>query len=584
MKAELLARNISVNLKSPVESLEVISSLRRELSKEKKVRQTAELRIKRLEFRLEDAEKENASYRLQKSQTEGLLEQEIRTLKKEIRDLNLALDSANQQLAWFRKRYFGSQSEKTKPEKSIDSEVNNLDDSSAVEKKPETVSKKPRGQQAGKSGHGRSDRSTLPEKEVVLEIENCACPNCQMPYLALPATDDSRLAAINIQLFQWLYRRTRYVAQCSCNGRKLITAPAPVRLYPRVNIDISLWIHLLVVRFLNGEPTNRTLKDLSLRGLSLSAGTVTGGFEKINPLLTPLYEEIVKHCQGATRWHADETSHRVFEDNEGSREKKQWWDWVIASPEAVVYILDRSRSKAIPANFFAGSSGVLMSDRLGSYKNLHDAMKNAWCWVHQRRDFIKIHDGISSLKPWAKRWMLDITKIFLLNHERLKLWQNNITSGAQWEKVQKELEQHLKDMQTRCKSELKQPNLHKKQKGALNSLSRHWEGLTIFLADPRIPLDNNRAERLLRGLVVNRKNSYGSGKEWAGHMAAKVHTLFQTWLANDLNPHSLLTDYFQQCSQIPGQIPADITQFIPWTMTEERKQKFRLPKNYKKPG
>ncbi len=37
-----------------------------------------------------------------------------------------------------------------------------------------------------------------------------------------------------------------------------------------------------------------------------------------------------------------------------------------------------------------------------------------------------------------------------------------------------------------------------------------WPGLTRCLDDPRIPLDNNATERGLRGLVVGRKNHYGS--------------------------------------------------------------------------
>lgn len=268
----------------------------------------------------------------------------------------------------------------------------------------------------------------------------------------------------------------------------------------------------------------------------------------MSPLLEVLYGEIVRHCQGADFWHADETSHFVFEDDLGSRVKQVWWDWVIASNDAVVYILDCSRSKQVPAGFFAGSSGVLMTDRLGSYKNLHEAIKNAWCWVHQRRDFIKIYDGNPKLKDWALGWMLDITHLFVLNHKRLKLWQEN-RSEAESAKAKKALEQHVQKLHKQWDLELRQLNLHKQQKTALNSLKKHWEGLTIFLSDPRIPLDNNRAERLLRGLVVNRKNSYGSGKEWAGHLAVKFHTIFQTWLVNGLNPESLLLDFFNECAK-----------------------------------
>lgn len=45
---------------------------------------------------------------------------------------------------------------------------------------------------------------------------------------------------------------------------------------------------------------------------------------------------------------------------------------------------------------------------------------------------------------------------------------------------------------------------------AIGYLLGNWKGLTTFLDDPLIPLDSNRTERALRGMVLGRKNHYGS--------------------------------------------------------------------------
>ena len=37
-----------------------------------------------------------------------------------------------------------------------------------------------------------------------------------------------------------------------------------------------------------------------------------------------------------------------------------------------------------------------------------------------------------------------------------------------------------------------------------------WSGLTVFLSNAWVPLDNNLVERQLRDMVVGRKNHYGS--------------------------------------------------------------------------
>jgi transposase len=278
-------------------------------------------------------------------------------------------------------------------------------------------------------------------------------------------------------------------------------------------------------------------------------------------------------------WNADETTWRVF-----GEDKQKWWFWLIASEDAVVYLLDPSRSKKVPSEFFAGSKGVLMTDRYSSYKSLHDGIRKALCLVHLRRDILNVYNGLPSLKAWAKSWLLDIATLFILNDNRFKLWKKDETSGQQWEKAIQELEAHVQKMKERWQKELKQPNLHKEQAKILRSMKRHWPGYIMFLEDPRIPLHNNRAERLLRNPVIMRKNSFGSGAPWAGHLAARFFSLFQTWLINGLDPKALLLDYFNECSKTPGKPPADISQFMPWSMSDERRRKFALPDAYERPG
>jgi len=374
------------------------------------------------------------------------------------------------------------------------------------------------------------------------------------------------------------YKRRIYAPNCACEGGRLRTAEPPPKLYERTTVGNSVWLHLVVQKFLFGIPTNRTLKNLSLQGLPLAAGTVVGGFKKISSYLDELYMGIVDRCRGGAYWNADETSWNVFQS-----EQNTWWQWMIASDDAVVYILDPSRSKNVPNDFFAGSAGTLMTDRLGSYKGLPASIRKAWCWVHVRRDFLKIYDGAKKLAPWARWWLESIAKLFVLNQRRFILWQAGATFGVQWAIVQEELVKHLKMMESRWTKELGMPSLKKMQQKVLRSLKRHWEGLTLFMTDPRIPLHNNRAERLLRNAVILRKNSFGSGSVWAGEFASKMFSIFQTWLINGLNPEALLEDFFNEISKA-GHPPPQLENYLPWKMSAERKQCFALPKAFRKPG
>ena len=67
-------------------------------------------------------------------------------------------------------------------------------------------------------------------------------------------------------------------------------------------------------------------------------------------------------------------------------------------------------------------------------------------------------------------------------------------------------------------------------------------------------------------------------------MAAKLFSIFQTWLINGLDPQALLLDYFNECAKTPGRAPPDVSGFLPWNMTAARKEAFALPKSYMRPG
>jgi len=535
--------------------------------------EASERRAEQLEQRVKELEEENARIRRGARNTEDFLQATIRKLEKDVSDRDKKIEKLNKRIKWFERQQFGRKTERSRTE-ATEAQAADLAE-------PEKKSKRNRGQQPGSTGHGRTDRSAVPVSDTVPigMPGGCKCPDCGKPYRKLSSTVDTALTEIALMIFQVLYQQGKYVSQCSCRGKKIVTAPPPQRLYPRTTIGNSLWVYLVVQKFLHGIPTNRTLKDLSLYGFSLAEGTVTGGLKVIDGLLDKLHEEIIKHCQGADLWNADETSWRIFDAG-----TKKWWLWLIASDDAVAYLLDPSRSKRVPSDFFAGSVGVLMTDRLASYKSLHDAIKKAWCWVHVRREILNLFLSISKCKKWAKWWLEEIGLLFALNQQRFRLWEQNKTLGAVWDSAQTVLEQQVERLERRWQTELQNSQLHEEQKKILRSMKRHWEGLTLFLTDPRIPLHNNRAERLLRNAVILRKNSFGSGTQWTGNLAAKVFSIFQTWLINGLDPQALLLDYFNECSKTPGRAPPDVSQFLPWTMSAERKACFALPASYKRPG
>ncbi len=67
-----------------------------------------------------------------------------------------------------------------------------------------------------------------------------------------------------------------------------------------------------------------------------------------------------------------------------------------------------------------------------------------------------------------------------------------------------------------------------------------WEGLLAFLDDAAVELDNNRTERALRGVVVGRKNHYGSRSRRGTEVAALFYSLIESAKLAEVEPSGYL--------------------------------------------
>jgi len=92
-----------------------------------------------------------------------------------------------------------------------------------------------------------------------------------------------------------------------------------------------------------------------------------------------------------------------------------------------------------------------------------------------------------------------------------------------------------------------------------------------------VAMDNKTAERVLRNPVVGRKHSDGSGSVWSAHLAAMMLSVRQTVLLWHLNPHHWLTTFLQACADHGGKSPTDLSAFLPWQRTPERREELARP-------
>ena len=443
---------------------------------------------------------------------------------------------------------------------------------------PGKKSGRKRGQQPGAPGHGRRERENLPviDEDYDLPENEKFCPCCHLPFISGFGMEESEVVEVEVRGYVRRIRRKQYMKICTCkNVPAIITAKGPAKLIPRCTYGDSIWIEVLLDKYFTFRPTHRLIQSQSLNGLDLPQGTITDGLKRLMPLFEPVYQAIIVQNQSASHWHADETRWMVFSKVEG-KQGYRWYLWVFQSDDSCVFILDQTRSSKVPeAHLQDVINGFLSVDRYSAYKVV---AKNgfiilSFCWSHVRRDFIVVAKGYPSLEEWAIDWVQDIGTLYHLNELRLT---SEADSPEQIE-AQIKLEDAIENMAQKRDEQLAQPTLPPPCEKVLKSLDTHWEGLTLFVDNPELPMDNNSAERCLRGPVSGRKSFYGSGSEWSGTLAVMMFTIFQTLAMWDINPKTWLQFFFRACAENGSKTPDDLSAFLPWTMDEERKAVLRLP-------
>ena len=90
-----------------------------------------------------------------------------------------------------------------------------------------------------------------------------------------------------------------------------------------------------------------------------------------------------------------------------------------------------------------------------------------------------------------------------------------------------------------------------------------WQALTRYRDDGRIEMDNNAAERALRGVALGRSNYLFMGSDAGGERAAAIYSLVETAKLNGLDPEGYLREVLGRIADHPIN---RIDQLLPWNI------------------
>ena len=181
-----------------------------------------------------------------------------------------------------------------------------------------------------------------------------------------------------------------------------------------------------------------------------------------------------------------------------------------------------------------------------------------FCWAHMRRDFIQCAAAQVDLTGWCQAWLARIAAIYRLNEARLARYDPTLErQSAVFDAAQDALQAALDGLFARAGRELDGLQEHAREGKALRSLVNHREGLSVFVARPRTPMDNNFAERVLRGPVIGRRLSFGSDSETGARFTALMYSVIGTLNLNGIDVRRWLEAWLAACAENGGRAPHD---------------------------
>jgi transposase len=237
-----------------------------------------------------------------------------------------------------------------------------------------------------------------------------------------------------------------------------------------------------------------------------------------------------------------------------------------ADPPAAAYFYSPDRSGEHAEAFLAGYRGIMQADAFSGFNRLYDPARaggtitEAACWAHGRRKFFELAELKKA--PIAIEAVARIDALFAIERDIAGL-SPDARLAARAERSRPLVEDlaawlHQKRAGLSGKSDTAK---------AIDYLLKRWPAFTLFLADGRVDLSNNAAERAVRGIAVGRRNWTFAGSDAGGRRAAAIYTLIETCKLNGIDPRAWLADVL---ARLPGHPARRIGELLPWNWKGER--------------
>jgi transposase len=502
-------------------------------------------------------------------------EDEIAALKRELAMARAELSTAavqiehlRAQLATLRRQRYGQSSERLEADiaqlelRLEDLEEGEAERHAAIPLRPVTP--------GPVRAHTKPVRKPLPDhlpRETIVHEPEWVCDCCDRSKLARLSEDVTEvLEKSPARLKVIRHVRPRYACR---HCERVFQAPAPALPIERGRPGPGLIAHVAVSKYCDGMPLFRQSVILARDGVEIDRVTLADWIGRAAWWLAPIARSIGAYVMAQPVLHTDDTPIRVLAPGTGKTRLARFWVYAVdqrphagCDPPAAFYCYSADRRGERPRNHLAGFSGILQADAFTGYDALYRPEPGkparilpAACWAHARRALFEAHESTKS--PIAEEALRRIQALYAIEAEI----HGRSAADRQAER-QARSKPVLTDLKTWLEVQRRRASGKTLVGKALSYALNRWEALTRFADDGRLAIDNNAAERLLRGIAVTRKNFLFIGSDQGGDRAAILYTLIETAKQNGLNPEAYIAHVLNKLAS--GHLATKIEELLPW--------------------
>jgi transposase len=476
----------------------------------------------------------------------------IERMQSEIKFKQTKIEALNFEIARLKRWRFGSSSE------SLDGTTQAvLFDAIVADTALEDLAALGAAKPAAPRAKGQAVRQALPanlpriEHHHELEATHCACGQALE---RIGEEVSEQLDCVPAQFFALRHIRGKYACACC---QTIQAAPMPAQMIDKGIPAPGLLAQVVVAKHDDHLPLYRQSEIYARSGVHIARSSMAQWIGICGVRLTPLADALREFILGHDVIHADESPVKLLSPGQGKTSKAYVWVYRttnFVARRAVLYDFCLGRGGENARRVLHGFDGTLVSDDFSGYHALQtQGVTASLCMAHARRKLFEAHQFNGS--EIAGQAVALIAKLYEVEREARELEPE---ARRLWR------QQHAKPVADALRTWLigQRPKLAKADvtAKAVDYTLSNWSGLTRYLDDGNVPIDNNAAENAVRPLAVGRKNWLFVGSQQAGERAAVVLSLIESAKLNGHDPWAYLKDVFER---LPTLKQRDLAQLLP---------------------